>query len=771
MMGRKQTREEPPQLPSGKAAAGRHPPGRRTAVHGTGKIFRTALVLLFFFLSVTAILLGEQNPAPGVPRLVIARSGEPVKLDGRLDETAWSRAEGVAELVQQAPRPGEATPYQTTVRALLAGESLYISFDCRDPEPSRIAVHTRQRDGSVLGDDTVAVVLDTYGDRRTGYFFQVNAAGARVDGLISGPELPKLDWDGIWDARIHSGPEGWTAEIAIPLRTLSFARSLDRWGINFERKVARDRTALRWVWPTLDSFFYDLSRAGELSGMQGLRQGLGWEISPSLVGRMTNDFTPGGRAWTGAPGADVTYRITPQMAAVFTANTDFAETEVDSRQLNLTRFPLFFPERRTFFLEGANQYEFGLGLSDWFIPFFSRRIGLYRQQVIPIDAGVKLNGRAGRWNLGLLDVQTRDTFLRGESSDPVPGTNLFAGRVSYDVNSRLRLGTLVTRGDPDGVHKNTLTGFDAVWRTSEFMGDKNFLVGGWSAFSSGDIRPGDRSGWGFKVDYPNDLWDCYASLNHFGEALDPAMGFLPRPGTRRLDASCEFKPRPGKNGPFRWIRQQFMEHRFYRVTNYRGELESWRFFWAPVHMQLESGDRFEFNWVPWYEYLPEPFPIGGVMLPVGGYRYDRFRAEFETSPHRPWEFGTTSWFGSFYNGHLLQQENYLRYTSPSGTWQLGVTSDQNFGHLAQGNFVQRLWQLNMAYAFNPSLVLTSFLQYDSESQNVGNNMRLRWTIKPGNDLFVVWNRGWKRLILSRDEAGLLPESDLIAVKLRWTFRY
>jgi len=177
------------------------------------------------------------------------------------------------------------------------------------------------------------------------------------------------------------------------------------------------------------------------------------------------------------------------------------------------------------------------------------------------------------------------------------------------------------------------------------------------------------------------------------------------------------------------------------------------------------------NWVPTYEYLPTPFEIApGVILPVGGYRFDRYRIEFETSRHRPWEFGNTTWFGTFYNGHLLQQENYLRFTHRKGRWQAGISSEQNFGELQQGKFIQRLWQLNASYAFSPNLALTSFLQYDTESQNIGNNMRLRWTIKPGNDFFIVWNRGWKRLIQYRNEVGIVSESELLAVKLRWTFR-
>ena len=691
-----------------------------------------------------------------------------IRLDGRLDEMSWQQAESV-ELLQQAPTPLGATPYKTTVRVLVTRDTLYIGFECADTEPGRIAIHTMQRDGDVTGDDFVAVALDTYGDRRTGYFMRVNAAGARVDGLIAGPEFPSLDWDGIWDARTFRTDRGWSAEIMIPSRTLSFTPGLDEWGANFERNIARDRTVMRWASPTLDSFFYDLSRGGGLRGMKNLEQGLGLEFSPYYSARMKSFFAERNRAVVGTPGGDFTYRITSQMAAVVTANTDFAETEVDTRQLNLTRFPLFFPERRSFFLEGANQYQFGLGLDDSFIPFFSRRMGLFEGQQIPINAGVKLNGRAGKWNVGLLDAQTRDTSLR--TGEFVPGTNLLASRVSYDATSKFRLGTLVTHGSPDGIGENTLAGFDGVWRTSEFLSNKNLFIGAWTAFSAGGPAPGNRTGYGFKIDYPNDLWDCFVSLNKFGEALDPGLGFLPRPGVRRFDTACDFKPRPSKTGPFRWIRQQFMEHRFYRVTNYRGQVESQRFFWAPINILLESGDRFEVNWVPWHEFLPAPFEIAeNVTLPVGGYRFDRFRVEFQTSNHRRWEFGTTTWFGTFYNGTLLQQENYVRFNDRAGRWQTGLTVAQNFGRLAQGTFVQRLWQFNMTFAFHPDLVLTNFLQYDTESQNVGNNMRLRWTFKPGNDLFVVWNRGWKRVILSPDDIGLAPDTEVLAVKLRWTFR-
>jgi hypothetical protein len=554
------------------------------------------------------------------------------------------------------------------------------------------------------------------------------------------------------------------------VNAVNFSRDIVGWGANFERNVVRDRTVLRWASPTLDSFFYDLSRAGAIEGLGELMQGHGILLSPFGVGRMLADFPGKARVIQGQAGADLTWRITPQLESVFTVNTDFAETEVDTRQLNLTRFPLLFPEKRTFFLEGSNQFQFGLGLDQLFIPFYSRRVGLLEGEQIPIYGGIKLNGRVGRWNIGLLDIQTRDKYMVPLGST-APGVNLFASRISYDVAQKLRLGMLLTSGDPTGTGPNTLTAFDGVWRTSEFFGNKNFFIGAWTAFSSGKIPSGNHTGWGYKIDYPNDRWDCYTSLNQFGEALEPALGFLPRPGVRRFDAACDFKPRPSRDGPFAWIRQEFLGNHYYRVTNYLGQTESWRYEWEPINVLLESGDRFAISWIPSFEFLHTPFEIAeGATLPTGEYRFDRFGTEFQTSRHRRWEFGTTTWFGTFYNGRLLQQLNYLRFTRRAGHWQVGFNSELNFGTLAQGDFVQRLFQTNVTYSFTPNLVWTTFLQYDTASQNFGNNMRLRWTIKPGNDLFVVWNRGWKRVVMSPNNTGFAADSELLVLKLRWTFR-
>lgn len=733
-----------------------------TIVHFRVSLRRMRLVYLLALLVCVPTCVAQS------PALRLHPEKVAIALDGRLDDADWSRAAPV-QLRQQSPVPGGPTPYKTEVRILLGPDSIYLSFYCHDPDPKAIAVHTMRRDGDMSGDDTLSIALDTFGDHRTGYYFRINAAGARVDGLISDPESASLDWDGVWEARTARVSDGWTAEIRIPARTLSFSRHVTDWGINFERFIPRDRTTLRWTSLTLDSFFYDLSRTGFIHGGEQMDQGRGFEISPYAAAHTAQRFRPADRNYQAALGGDVSWRITPQLQSVFTINTDFAETEVDARQVNLTRFPLFFPEKRSFFLEGANQFQFGLGLGSNFIPFFSRRIGLFAGAQVPILAGVKLNGRVGKWNIGFLDVQTRDA---NTPAGTIRGTNLLAGRVSYDVTPKLRIGTIFTHGDPGAGRDRPLAGFDAVYRTSTFMGNKNFLIGAWTASSyNTGAALSTATGWGYKIDYPNDLFDCSHTFNHFGKNLDPALGFLPRPGTERLTVGCDWQPRPSKDGPFRWIRQEFFENSFTRVTNAKGFLESWEYFMAPINVRLETGDRFEFNWVPTYEFLDQPFEISsGVFIPPGRYPFTRWRLEAQSSPHRAIQFGHTTWFGTFYDGHLTEWENYLNWTSPRGKVQLGLSTVNDFGRLKGGNFAQRLWQLQSAYAWNPDLVLTSFIQYDSESRNLGSNTRLRWTLKPGNDVFLIWNRAWESPIGRRD-LSLLPESDLIALKVRWTFRY
>ncbi len=744
--------------------AGGRPPGSRDRArvaavrthHGTGRWAGLVAGLL---------LAGAVCPgaAQGPPAVRAGRAEDGIRLDGVLDEPAWREAGLIADLTQQEPRPGEPTPFRTEVRVLVDDRNLYVGVVGHDPDPASMAVHTMMRDGNLSGDQAVALVLDTFGDRRRGYYFEVNVAGARRDGLISGPEEVSYDWDGIWDARTHRTPDGWSAEIRIPAQTLRFTPGAEAWGFNVQRRIARNRLTLRWTGTTLDARIEDLSRAGRLEGVAGLRQAKGLSVSPFGLTRREGDLQADRATLAGDAGLDVVYDLTSDLTAVLTVNSDFAETEVDTRQVNLTRFSLFFPEKRSFFVEGSNLFAFGPGLGQDFIPFFSRRIGLYRGRQVPFHGGLKILGRAGRWSVAALDAVMGRTAL-------TEGTNLFAGRVTSDVTEHFTVGTVATVGDPDGIHENALLGLDALWQTSTFRGDKNLSIGGWAAWTGGDIPDGRRTGWGFKLDYPNDLWDVYFTYKEFGDALDPALGFLRRPGTRWYNWGGAYQPRP-EGGLFDWVRQFYFEFRVTYVEDLEGRPESWRVFTAPFNASTESGEHLEANWAPQFERLDEPFEIAeGVVIPPGSYHFTRFRVEAQSSRHRPWRIGSTLWFGDFYTGSLEQWENFITFTTPRGHLQLELRSENDFGRLPRGSFVQRLWQLKVAYAFTPDLILSSYTQYDSESRNLGTNTRLRWTLRPGNEVYIVWNHGWERPVGAPGGLTFRPLSDQLVMKLRWTFR-
>jgi len=413
---------------------------------------------------------------------------------------------------------------------------------------------------------------------------------------LSIADIP-LDWDGVWDARVTRTTTGWTAEIAIPVNTVRFDPQLRSWGFNVKRYVPRERHTLRWSGPTLDARLADLRRAGALE-VPAFRQGAGLTVNLNTLARRTNDFATADRTLAGRTGVDVGYDVTPQLGGVVTINTDFAETEVDTRQINLTQFPLFFPEKRAFFLEGSNQFAFGLNLGQDFVPFYSRTLGLVEGNIVPLNAGLKVLGRAGKWGIAALDVET------GAAHD-LSRRNLFASRLTYDATDHLRIGTLLTGGDPEFATHNRFGGVDATWTTSTLLGGKNFSAGAWLAASHSDGIHGRSNGWGAAIDYPNDLWDINASVKVLGDALHPALGFLPRPGTRQYNLYTAYQPRPQHS----WIQQFFFEFQPRVVKDLDGRTLTWRVFMAPFNIESHSGVHLEANCAPEFERLTQPFAI------------------------------------------------------------------------------------------------------------------------------------------------------------------
>jgi hypothetical protein len=722
----------------------------------------------------------EAPPPAAVPAavVVLGRASGPIHLDGLLDETDWQTAAVIPELTQQSPVPGGPTPYRTEVRLMTDGEILFVGVRCFDPDPRRIATHTMQRDADLTSDDAVGLAFDTFGDHRTGYLFRVNAAGARYDGLINTAEDVSADWDGIWDAHVHRDDDGWTAEFAIPAATLRFTPGLAAWGFNVQRTVARDRTEVRWTGMTLEARFQDMRRAGSLEGVADLGQGLGLTISPYGLARHGNDYAIDDSKTTGDAGVDVGWAMTQQLSGVLTVNPDFAETEVDTRQINLTRFPLFYPEKRYFFVEGANQFVFGPNLGTDFVPFFSRRVGLVDQDIVPIDAGAKVIGRQGAWGIGALSVRTADT-------PAAPAETLSAVRVTRDMTEHLRLGGIGTFGDPTGLTDNWLGGADAVWQTSAFHGDQNLTTGAFYSHTGGDPAPPDSpngpipgasdegrsDAWGALLDYPNDRWDNAFSFKSFGERFNPALGFLPRTGIRLYRGHLSFQPRPQSAPWSERIRQMFFFGEANVTTDHAGLVQTFQGVATPFAFETPAGAHLEFDWLPEFERLDAPFEVSdGVLVAPGAYHFQQGRVQADSRPDRPLRYGGAYAGGGFYDGTLSEWSGYLRWATRPGRLQLETEGLYIDGRLPAGDFIEQLWQQKIVYSFSPDLVLSLYTQYDSVSGNLGTNARLRYTIRPGTDLYVVWNRGWVHPPGAADGAELDLQSDQAVVKLRWTWR-
>ncbi len=703
-------------------------------------------------IAVIALLALFGASEPPLPSVAAPLTSESIHLDGKLDEAVWARTPPIGPLLQRVPHELEQATEETDVRVLYDQDNLYLGIVCHDREPTAVVSTQLARDSDLDVDDHVTVVLDPFFDQRNGFFFQVNPAGARTDGQISNnQERLTYNWDGIWSASARRTEDGWAAEIAIPFKTLRFKPGQTTWGFNVERTIKRKQEDDRWASARQDVWISNLSEAGRLTGLEGLQQGKGWELRP---------YVSGGEELGEAKlkgGLDVTKNLAPNLTGVLTVNTDFAETEADARQVNLTRFSLFFPEKRQFFLEGAGTYDVaGLGTSSAdFIPFFSRRIGLLEGQEVPILAGAKLSGRLGNYNLGFLDVETRQ----------VDRQNLLATRVSRNVLTQSWAGFFATRGNPSGSGNNSMVGADVRLATSTFRGDKNLSLDLWVARTDDEAS---RRDWAFggKFDYPNDLWDVSLNFKQFGEAFLPALGFLPRAGINKLNPGVSFQPRPGKWG----VRQFFFELEPEYITDLSGRVQNWRVFTAPFNLRTESGEHLEWNWIPQFEHLDLPFEIAeGVVIPAGSYRFTRYRAEVNTAEKRPWVLDLTFRYGGFYDGDLSQLEASVTL-KPSTHVNVQLQTELNDVSLPAGSFQTRIFAVGLDYNFSANVTWANLVQYDSESRLLGAQSRFRWIVRPGNDLFVVVNRGWEHREFDGD-SELIPSFEKGSVKLQYTFRF
>ncbi|MEE8590449.1 MAG: DUF5916 domain-containing protein [Spirochaetia bacterium] len=709
---------------------------------------RHVQVLFLAFLWVSPALAQASDR-----RIAAARIESAIVVDGNLDEPEWQLVEPAGDFIQKEPRQGEPATEPTEVRLLYNDDTLYLGVFCFDSAGAEGIVLTDiTRDYSDSNNDHFAVVLDTFDDDRNGFLFGTNPGGAKRDAQFGAQGSPNFDWDGIWHVKSRITESGWQVEMAIPLKTLRFrAEELQNWGINFVRRVRRKNEDSHWS-PVPRG--YRVSRvqfAGTLEDVSGMRQGRNLNIKPFLSAPVTRregddvDFMP-------EVGLDVKYGVTPGLTLDLTLNTDFAQVEADEQQINLTRFSLFFPEKREFFLENAAIFQFGkvsggFGPGGDLIPFFSRRIGISEGELIPILGGARLTGRVGRYTLGLLSIQA-------DELEPTPSTNFSVVRLRRDILNRSEVGGIfINKYDTDGRFNRTF-GADLNLRFLTYLELNSSLLKTDTPGLAGQDWASD-----FTVTWNDPKIEVEGRYLSLEDNFNPEVGFAPRVGIRKSRGKLAFKPRPES---ISWIREFKPLIALDYITDQENTLET-RKLDTSFTILFEDTSNLVFVRLAHFERLDEPFFIRpGQPIPVGDYNFDEYVVSFASDQSRVFSGNARITTGAFFDG---DKDSY----SLGFLLQLGYrfSSDVSWSYddvrLPSGDFTTNLVSTRLRYSFSTTMFLNALIQYNSTLKEFSSNIRFNFIYKPLSDFFLVYNE-------RRSSTGEVLERALIA-KLTYLFGF
>ena len=703
------------------------------------------------------MLLGSiDGPAPPMAPEVVSRDQDgkvtlraialetPITLDGRLEENIYRRVPSISDFVQQEPHQGQPATEKTEVWVFFDDENIYVSARNWDTHPEKIVANELRRDArGIFNNDNFAVILDTFYDRRDGFLFHTNPLGALYDAQIIGERNVNSDWNTVWNVKTARFAEGWTVEFSIPFKSLRYKQGQSQiWGINF-RRVVRSKNEYSYLTPIPAAFrergITQLSYAATLVGIEPPASSLNLEIKPYGTGAMRTDReadVPYENDFAADVGVDAKYGVTKSLVADFTVNTDFAQVEADDQQVNLTRFSLFLPEKREFFLEGQGIFAFGGSSGRRYgggggtpILFFSRRIGLDDGFQVPIQAGARLTGRQGRYTVGFLNMQTRGVDVAG-----IAPTNFSVIRVRRDILRRSSIGIIATHRDKslDYSGSNSVVGVDAAFTFFD-----NFNINTYYAKSRTEELDGQDDTYQARVSYGGDRYGFNVSHLKIAENFNPEIGFVRRSDVRKTSGRLRFSPRPQS---IRSVRRFRFQVEFDYYENNQSQLES-KELKLEFGTEFNRGDDFNVSYERSFEYLFSDFEISdGVILPVGGYEFDRLSARYRLGPQRKISGWIRGEMGGFFGGTRTEL-GYFGRVEVTSQFTVEPNISQNWVNLPEGDFITTLLRVRSTYALSARSFVGALVQYNTSNDSLSMNIRYRWEYKPGSDIFVVYTDG------------------------------
>jgi hypothetical protein len=733
-------------------------------------ILRNHLIFGWLWLVQSLIFLGASGLCPPendeTRHLLQAVFVEvPPIVDGFLEPEIWAAAPAANRFIQKQPDEGRPATEDTEVKILYTSDHLYIGVMCFDSEPDKIIAHIKERDSTdIYENDHIRIMLDTFHDRRNGYVFVTNPQGAQLDIQvrkegrreggrgISNPNI-NTDWKAVWNVRTAILPDGWSAEIAIPLSNLRFnENSGDGWGLNIMRNIRRKNEESTWAPLPRNLSFEKISLAGTLTGLEMLEKGLNLQVKPFALAGGTRSNDPEERtSGTGNldAGLDIKFGLTSTLTADITVNTDFSQVEADDQQINLTRFSLFYPEKRDFFLE--NSAMFSIGSPDDAMIFFSRRIGLSEDgEEIPLLGGVKVAGRAGRFSLGMINIQTG---ARGD----LPSNNYSVFRVSRDILDQSSIGLLMTnrQASVSGDYGRTLS------LDGDFILSPNLSLDGYLALTSSPEMNTRNTAAKLGFYWISDNWDFNGSVFSIEDNFNADMGFVRRTGIRRAKTHLGFTPKPAIPGV-----RRLNPHVSLAYTTDQQNALLLREKHVHFNIDLINGGNLGFQWNENHEFLDEEFLINEeITIPVGLYTDAYWQLDWNTDRSRRFYTRMSYKWGDFFRGRsriVNLRAGFRPLPSLNGEFSL-VYNDIG---LPQGAFVSHLLRTRLIYGFTTRLFLMSLIQWNSTTGDVDTNLRFNFIYRPGSDIYLVYN---ERRPVEGLAQGIRDRS--LAVKFNYLFNF